>query len=341
MDTLKFIFYWPWFALLLPLPLFIWRFLPAIKNTQNGDAPELLFPALERLEAAFPTFAVPEGQFRTGFLTLLSLVWVLLTLGMMRPQLVNQYTYVQNEGYDLMLAVDISGSMRALDFSTQVKAISRLDVTKEVVGQFVQARQGDRVGLILFGNHAYLQVPLTLDTLSVGNMLNNTVVGMAGESTSIGDAIGLAVRNLRERPENSRVIILLTDGEDTASSIPPLEAAKLAKQYGIRIYTIGVGKEGAVPYPDDFRGVVMANIPMDKQLLEAIARETDGKSFLATDADSLEEVYSTINELEKTKSETREYMIRQPLYRYPVGIACILLMILCLTPIYRKAIHGV
>jgi len=230
--------------------------------------------------------------------------------------------------------------MRALDFSDKENVISRLDVTKDVVSKFVRERQGDRVGLILFGEHAYLHVPLTLDTISVSHMLNNAVSGMAGDATSIGDAIGLAVRNLRERPEGSRVIILLTDGEDTASTVPPLEAAKLAKQYGIRIYTIGVGKDGPVPYPDDFSGVVMAELPMDEELLKDIASETGGKYFLATDADTLENIYDTINTLEKTKSEAKEYLIRRPLYRYPVGAACFLFLLLCLAPIYRRVTHG-
>src|SRR5205823_10817598 len=133
-------------------------------------------------------------------------------------------------------------SMQAVDFSTSSRRMSRLDATKEVVGQFVLGRKGDRVGLVTFGEYAYLHVPLTLDTLSVSKMLNDTVSGMAGNATAIGDAIGLSVRTLRERPEGSRVLVLLTDGEDNSSSIPPLEAAKLAKGYGIRIYTIGVGR---------------------------------------------------------------------------------------------------
>ncbi len=336
-----FIFYWPWLGLLLFLPLLIQRLLPAGKKADADTTPELLFPALEKLEAAFPAFKASPKQSRTGFLVLLSCIWVLLVLAVMRPQMADQYTHIQNEGYDLMLAVDISGSMRALDFSTEKNVISRLDVTKDVVSKFVRERLGDRVGLILFGEQAYLHVPLTLDTVSVSLMLNNAVSGMAGDATSIGDAIGLAVRNLRERPEGSRVIILLTDGEDTASAVPPLEAAKLAKQYGIRIYTIGVGQDGPAPYPDDLRGVIMAELPMDEELLKDIARETDGEYFLATDTDSLESIYDTINTLEKTESDVREYLIRQPLYRYPLGMACALFLILCLAPICRRAAHGV
>lgn len=340
MGALKFIFYWPWLGLLLPLPLLIGRLIPPSKRPPIEAASELLFPVLERLKRAFPTFRASTKRFHFGFLALLWLTWVSLVLALMRPQIVDQYTYVKNEGYDLMLAVDISGSMRALDFSTPLKAVSRLDVTKDVVGKFVRARQGDRVGLILFGEHPYLHVPLTGDTLSVSLMLNNAEIGMAGDSTSIGDALGLAVKNLRERPEGSRIVILLTDGEDTASAIPPLEAAKLAKQYGIRIYSIGIGKDGPAPYPDDLRGIVMAELPMDEELLKDLAEETKGKYFRATDADALEKVYERIDALEKTESETREYQIRQPLYRYPLGAASLFLMALCLLPFYRRVNHA-
>ena len=209
-----------------------------------------------------------------------------------------------------MLAVDISASMQAIDFSTKTKRVSRLDATKEVVNKFVLGRQGDRVGLVTFGESAYLHVPLTLDTLSVSKMLNDTVSGMAGNATAIGDAIGLSVRTLRDRPEGSRVLILLTDGEDNASSIPPLEAAKIAKQYGIRIYTIGVGKNGSVPFPNGFGGYQMATVPIDEKLLKEIAMMTGGQYHLATDKQTLASIYNKINELEKTESNQNVYLIR-------------------------------
>jgi Ca-activated chloride channel family protein len=335
-----FIFYWPWLGLLVFLPLVIIFALPASKKN-TASSPEVNFPALRRLQDAFPTYQVSGNNSGKFFKVIISLLWICLVLTVMRPQKVDQLSYVQHEGYDLMLAVDISGSMRALDFSTEDKRVSRLDVTKDVVGKFVKDRQGDRVGLVLFGQYAYLHVPFTLDTTSVSKMLDNTVAGMAGDATSIGDAIGMAVKNLRNRPENSRVIILLTDGEDTASSIPPLEAAKLAKQYDIKIYTIGVGNEGNVPYPTDSGRIVMANMSMDEELLEKIAEITDGKYFRATDEDSLQSIYNKINEMEKTESEVKEYLIRKPLYRYPLGVAVILMLFICIVPLYRRAIHGV
>lgn len=336
-----FMFHWPWLCLLLPLPLVVRLLLQKSKKSEMKTTPELRFPDLSPLQKAFPGHQQKGRPSDWLFLVIISLSWLFLVLAVMRPQLVDQYSQIQNEGYDLMLAVDISGSMQALDFSTKEKIISRLDVTKEVVGKFIRERQGDRIGFILFGENAFLQVPLTLDTLSVDYMLNHAVPGLAGFGTAIGDAIGLGVRNLRERPEGSRVIILLTDGMDTASSIPPLEAAKLAKQYGIRIYAIGAGKNGPVPFPDNHGGIQIVKVPMDEDLLKEIATITDGKYFRARDQFALQDIYDKINQLEKTKSNVRTYLIQKPLYRYPLGIAVVLLLILSLFPFYRRITYGI
>lgn len=338
---MMFMFHWPWLCLLLPLPLVVRLLLPRSKKSEVNTTPELRFPDLSLLQKAFSGHQHKGSPFDRLFLVILSLSWLFLVLAVMRPQLVDQYSQIQNEGYDLMVAIDISGSMQALDFSTKEKMVNRLDVTKEVVGKFVRERHEDRIGLILFGENAFLQVPLTLDTSSVNYMLSNAIPGLAGFGTAIGDAIGLGVRNLRERPEGSRVIILLTDGVDTASSIPPLEATKLAKQYGIRIYSIGVGKNGAVPFPDDHGRIQMVKVPMDEDLLKEIATITDGKYFRATDQFALQDIYDKINQLEKTKSNVRTYLIQKPLYRYPLGIAVVLLLILSLFPFYRRITYGI
>ncbi|MBY0500834.1 MAG: VWA domain-containing protein [Alphaproteobacteria bacterium] len=334
---MMFMFYWPWLILLLPLPLVARFFLPASKET---ELPAVYFPALHRLQISFSESKGETLPSNRLFLLTLSMLWLCLVLAVMRPQFVDEYTHVQHEGYDLMLAVDISGSMRALDFSTKEKILSRLDVTKEVVGKFISERQGDRIGLILFGENAFLRTPLTLDTLSVNHMLNDAVSGMAGLGTAIGDAIGLSIRSLRTRPEGSRILVLLTDGVDTASSIPPLEAAKIAKQYGIRIYTIGVGKKGPVPYPNDRGGIDILEVPMDEALLEELSTLTDGHYFRATDQHALEAIYDKINQLEKTKSNVRTYAIRKPLYQYPLGFAVVLLFSLYALGLYRRMTYG-
>lgn len=317
-------FYWPWFALLLPIPFLIKR----LPNEGNL----LRFPSLERLKNCQKISLTHKD--RNLFLTL---AWISLTLALMQPEKVEQLRKVSAKGYDLLLAVDISGSMQALDFSTATKKVNRLDVVKEVVSQFILGREGDRVGLITFGENAYLHVPLTLDTTSLTHMLNDTVSGMAGNGTAIGDAIGMGVRTLRERPLGSRVLILLTDGEDNSSRIPPLEAAKLAKQYGIRIYTIGVGKKGPVPFPTQF-GYGMAEIAMDEELLKQIASITGGNFYLATDKTALESIYREINTLEKTDAAHTHYLLREPLYYYPLAFAMIFLFLPFLIRRFRYAI---
>lgn len=348
-----FSFEWPWFSLLIIVPFICYKLLPEKKAKIQAvqSVFHLLLPPILKLQSInllnqknksseekenFTSFTDDlSGKYRQNiFMTFLFFSWLFLILSLMRPQLVNQYTYVEQEGYDIMLAVDISSSMRALDFSKGNKQINRLDITKEVVSKFVRDRKGDRIALVLFGEYAYLHVPLTLDNLSISYMLRHITPGMAGDATSIGDAIALSVANLRSKAEKSRIIIVLTDGEDTKSKIAPLEAAKLAKKYGIRIYTIAVGKNGAVPYPDPVHGIIMVEMPVDEKLLKNIALETGGEYFFATDSNALQRIYDTINNLEKTKSEANEYLIVQSLYRYPLAISCIFFLFASLFPLF-------
>lgn len=331
-------FHAPWLALLLPLPLLLRWLLPALSKEKRDEAAEIRFPAINRLKGVFPTSHENKKRSDFSFLSLLFLSWILLIAALMQPEKVDQFRQVKNKGYDLMLAVDISTSMQALDFSTPDKMISRLDVTKEAVGNFIKGRQGDRLGLILFGQNAYLHVPLTLDTTSVNRMLNDAVPGMAGNVTAIGDAIGMGVRTLRERPSGSRVLILLTDGEDNASSIPPFEAAKLAKQYGVRIYTIGIGKKGLVPFPNQYGGYGMGEVSMDEDLLKAIAKETGGQYFLATNKKMLTSIYATIDELEKSEANETLFLIREPLYQYPLSLSLLVLLALTLFQLLRRRV---
>lgn len=334
-------FHSPWFALLLPLPFLVRHLLPSLPKEKLDDVAVIHFPAAQRLKKLFPTAPAPKKASNTLFFVLLFLSWIMLTLALMQPEKVEQFKQVKNKGYDLMLAVDISGSMQALDFSTENTPISRLDVTKQVVGNFIKGRQGDRLGLILFGQHAYLHVPLTLDTDSVSRMLSDATPGMAGGATAIGDAIGLGVRTLRERPEASRVLILLTDGEDNASSIPPLESAKLAKQYGVRIYTIGIGKKGLVPFPGQFGGYGMAEVSIDEELLKEIAKETGGQYFSATNQKMLASIYAKIDELEKSEANESLIVIREPLYPYPLSLSLLFLLSLTLFQLIpRRILYG-
>jgi Ca-activated chloride channel family protein len=323
-----FTFQWPYLALLLPLPFLIRSYFPA-KKVESEKSAELFFPHLRGLQTAFQGVGLSGKKRGKNILSwLFFLAWALLVVALMRPQIIDRLSHVRNEGHDLMLAVDLSGSMQSLDFAEGDQRVSRLDVAKNVVKDFVKKRSGDRVGLILFGEHAYLQSPLTLDTDAVSKMLDNSLSGMAGDATAIGDAIGLAVKTLRDRPAKSRALILLTDGEDNASTIPPIQAAQLAKQYGIHIYTIVIGKEGVVPFPDPSGETVMVESHVDTTLTKKIAEMTGGEFYRSQDQKSLASIYDRIDELEKSESEAQPTLIRKPLYPYPMTVALILLGVL-------------
>lgn len=328
-------FEWPWMIVLLLVPLLVRLLLPAAQR--QNKPPVIRFPHLDILRAAFGGFSPAQKTANRLFTVLALLFWVLLTLALMRPQIVDQMSEVEHQGYDIILAVDLSGSMRALDFATEDNMVNRLDVAKDVVADFVLDRRHDRNGLVLFGDYAYQYAPLTPDTQAIAKMLKDTVTSMAGDGTAIGDAIGLSVKALRARPEGSRIVILLTDGEDTASSIPPPQAAKLAQDYGIKIHTIGIGSNGLVPYPDQYGRIVMADMRLDEKLLQQIADTTGGTYYRVTDPQALKKVYDEINHLEKSKSETRRYLIRTPLYRYPLGMALACLLLMALIPVFQRA----
>lgn len=326
-----FSFQWPWFALLLPLPFIIklfWSNTSADTDTAAQFENMLLHPAISKLEQAFQpsvTALISSELIKTILLTIL---WSSLVLTLMRPQWLQDFTQIKNRGYDLMLAVDVSRSMLALDFSVDGKRVNRLAVVKGVVKKFVEQRQGDRIGLILFGDGAYVQSPLTTDGNAVGKMLDNAVPRVAGDGTAIGDAIGLAVKKLRDQPPGSRILILLTDGENTSGSLAPLEAAQLAKQYDIRIYTIGVGSKGNVPFPDKNGRITMEKMEIDEKLLTEIANRTNGEYFRATETKVLEEIYQRIDKFEKTEAVTRTVAVPESLHRWPLAITIFTLLML-------------
>ncbi|MCP4041460.1 MAG: VWA domain-containing protein [Gammaproteobacteria bacterium] len=322
-------FAWPWFVLLLPLPWLVRSLAPQRGVSEIGEqgTPELLHPSISRLESAFVTMT-PQASTTPFYHNLLAaLLWAALVAVLMRPVWLEKHTEVVSAGYDLMIAVDTSRSMEALDFTVKGRRVNRMSVVKGVLGRFIAQRSGDRLGLIVFGDSAYLQSPLTLDSSAVRAMLDDVVSGMAGDATAMGDAVGLAVKKLRERPEGSRILILLTDGENTAGSLPPLEATRLAQKYKIRIYTVGVGSKGKVPFMEDGR-MTMQDMQIDEELLQQIANMTGGAYFRATDTQALEEIYARIDALEKTQAETRSTLLPRPLFRWPLGVALVLLLVL-------------
>jgi Ca-activated chloride channel family protein len=251
----------------------------------------------------------------------------------MRPQWLQPHTEVRTEGYDLMLAVDASHSMDALDFTVDNRQVSRMSVIKGVMGRFIQGRKGDRIGLVIFGSQAFVLSPLTLDVEAVNQLLQNVVPSIAGQGTAMGDAIALGVKKLRERPVGSRVLVLIADGENTAGMLPPDEAARLAAHEQVRIYSIGVGSDQKeVAIFEGGRVITRTDLGFDEKVMQAVAELTGGAYFRATDTRALEEIYQRIDELEKTEAEARSVMLPTPLYRWPLGVALLIALVLGLFP---------
>jgi Ca-activated chloride channel family protein len=334
-------FHWPWMALLLLLPLMVRLFWPRPGRQQHqsveGMQSTLLHPSLFHLEDAFRTRQPRQPLSARLHSWLLYLLWLALVLALMRPQWLEPYTENRTAGYDLMLAVDASHSMNALDFTLDDEQVSRMQVVKGVVANFIEGRQGDRIGLVVFGSRAYVLSPLTYDRKAVSSLLGEVIPRIAGDGTAIGDALGLGIKKLRERPQGSRVLLLIADGENTAGTIPPLKAAQLAAEEGIRIYSIGVGSDKKrVPILENGRIITRTDLGFNETVMREIAEAADGAYFRATDTAALEKIYQHIDELEKTEAESRTVFIPQPLYHWPLSFALLLLLILGIYPEGRQ-----
>ncbi|MCB1800811.1 MAG: VWA domain-containing protein, partial [Gammaproteobacteria bacterium] len=267
------------------------------------------------------------------------LAWLLLVLAAARPQWLGEPVQLPLAGRDLMLAVDVSGSMEQDDYRLQGRTVNRLQVVKAVAGRFIERRAGDRLGLILFGSRAYLQTPLTYDRATVQAMLSEAVIGLAGRETAIGDAIALAVKRLRQQPEDNRVLVLLTDGSNTAGSIAPRDAARLAAQAQVRIYTIGIGG-GPVGVRSPFGMLLQQASDLDPATLQAIAQTTGGRFFQATDAVQLERVYEELDRLEPSVRDSRSFRPMHALYAWPAGAALLLSLGLAISVLpFRRVVR--
>lgn len=272
-------------------------------------------------------------------LILRSLVLILLTLALMRPQSSSKEEEVITEGIDIMLAMDVSTSMKAEDL---YKGRNRLDVSREVASQFIDGRTNDRIGMVVFSGKSFTQCPLTLDYGILKNFLGEIKFGMIEDGTAIGMAIANCINRLRDSKAKSKVVILLTDGRNNRGEINPITAANMAGALGVKIYTIGAGKRGKAPYPveDPFFGkrYQYIDVDIDEDVLQRIASITSGKYFRATDKQSLEQIYQEIGEMEKTKIEVKEYTRYQELFYYFLLAAFVLLLIeiLLANTLYRK-----
>ncbi len=313
-------FGWPWVFALLPLPWVVRRLLPAAPQSRAGALRVPFFESVLSLRRGF----LPAAHGHRALLAVMTFGWISLVVAAARPMWVGEPVALPAEGRDLMLAVDLSGSMEREDFTVGGRAADRLTVVKAVAEDFVGRREGDRVGLVLFGTRAYLQAPLTFDRPTVQTLLDEAEIGLAGEETAIGDAIGIATKRLRDRPAESRVLVLLTDGASNAGVLDPIEAARLAAAEGIRIYTIGVGADRvALSSPFGTR-IVNPSADLDERTLAEIADLTGGAYFRAKNVEGLANVYREIDRLEPVAAEPLYVRPTRDLFAWPLAVALVL-----------------
>jgi len=319
-------FLFPWAFALLPLP-FILRYL--FKPAPVAPDGALRVPFFQRLlgRTDNPNSVLIRSTWR---LILASLIWFLLISAFARPVLVGKELPLPVEGRNLMMAIDLSGSMDREDFTVDGRPTNRLAVVKAAADDFIQRRKGDRIGLVLFSDRAYLQSPLTLDGEVVRSLLDEAQVGLTGTQTAIGDAIAIAVKRLKDQPATSRVLILLTDGASNAGVMQPMQAAQLAKDLGIKIYTIGVGASRMAVQTMFGRQVVNPSEDLDEATLTKIADLTGGRYFRAQDVKGLSKIYALLDELEPASGEPVYVRPSVSLYFWPLSAALILTFLLAL-----------
>ena len=306
-------FAWPWWLLALPLPLLVRWLLPVARD---GSA-ALKVPFGARLDAVA---AAGGRSLRGGGSSILIwLAWALLCIAAARPQQLGEPIRPPQVGRGMMLALDLSGSMSEIDMTLGQEPVDRLTAAKAVLADFLDRRAGDRVGLVVFGNRAYVLAPLTLDRDTVREQLKDSLVGLAGQETAIGEAIGLAVRRLRDQPSDERVLILLTDGVNTPGTPDPNRAAEIARDEGIRIHTIAFGGDGQtslfgikIPTPG-------GGAEVDEDGLRRIAQLTGGRFFRARDTAELVGIYAEINRLEPVQRAGKAVRPRIERYVWPLA----------------------
>jgi Ca-activated chloride channel family protein len=309
----------PWILALIILPFLIYLLLPKAKLILPAA---LKIPFYQDLVCKINQENTKWSQVQTR--GLFSGIWMLLLVAAAGPQWVGAPIPLAGEGRNIMMALDLSGSMQLNDMLFNGRPVSRLFVVKWAAEQFINQRVGDHLGLILFGSQAYLQTPLTYDRKSLLSRIQDATVGLAGQTTSIGDALGLAVKRFQNVPNKSRIIILLTDGANTSGVLTPLKAAELAKLDGIKVYTIGLGSEPSASLAA--QGIFsVQNADLDEDTLKEIAKLTGGQYFRATDPKSLHEIYNTINSLEKVAQKKAVVRPKQEYYPWPLGLALFLL----------------
>ena len=305
----------PWLLLLLVLPFFM-VLLPAYKESRDSVKVPF-FEKLVTLSEQNPQTGAKILQRDMAQRVLVTIMWIALVIAGAKPQWIGPPIEQKKSGRDLMIAVDLSGSMEAKDFTLpNGGTVDRLEAVKFLLGDLAEQRSSDRLGLVVFGSAAYLQTPFTDDHTVWIQLLQDTQIGMAGQSTVIGDAIGLTIKLFKEGQSDNRVLIILTDGNDTGSVVPPIDAAKVAAAHNIRIYSIAMGDPTTV-----------GEEAIDFKTIERIAEVTGGQAFEALDQLQLEQAYQTIGELEPELYETTSFRPRKSLHYLPIGIALTLFWI--------------
>ena len=309
-------FEWPWLLLCLPLPLFLY-WLPAKSSSE---------PVALKMPIQLDDFATSSQTQRKGKvpLILLTLVWILTVLAASRPQWLGDPIAIPNESREMMIAVDLSGSMQIEDMQLNGQTVDRLTMLKTVLGKFITRREGDRLGLILFADDAYMQTPMTFDRHTVKKMLDEAVLGLVGQKTAIGDAIALAVKRFSQKKQSNKVLILLTDGQNTAGKISPEQALELAVAKGVTIYTIGIGAD--VMYQRSLFGIRKVNpsSDLDEDMLRKIAKQTHGEYFRARDGASMHRIYQQLDKLQPIKQEQQQMRPLSALFYWPLALAFII-----------------
>jgi len=345
-------FQWLWAFIALPLPILVYYIVPATKE-KSGAA--LKVPFIKDFRSP-KEFSYPKRQ-KLMVKALGFLAWSLLIIATARPQWFGEIIELPVSGRDLLLAVDLSGSMEIEDFVIKGKPVDRLTATKFVARDFIDRRVGDRLGLILFGRQAYLQTPLTFDRETVKTLLLESVIGLAGRETAIGDAIGLAIKRFRRMDTDSedtakdaniesdkenasqihtdKILILLTDGANTAGEIEPLKAAKIAAQEGLKIYTIGVGADEMKVRSFLGTRTVNPSKDLDEETLSKIAQLTGGKYFRAKNTKGLDIIYNLLDELEPIVQESLSFRPKKSLYPWPLGLALAIISLVLLSNMVR------
>jgi len=306
----------PWLLAALPLPLIIY-WLPAKAKT---EAATLKMPTIVH---GLNSSEIGSSSKKSP-ITLLTAVWILSVIAASQPQWLGEAVNIPTEGREMMVAVDLSGSMQVEDMSLNGSTVNRLEMLKVLLGEFIERRVGDRLGLILFGDDAYMQTPMTFDRKTVQQMLDETVLGLVGKQTAIGDAIALSVKRFDEKKQSNRVLLLLTDGQNTAGKITPDQALELAVAKGVTIYSVGIGADVMIQKSLFGQRRVNPSSELDEESLKQLAVQTGGHYFRARSSEDMSQIYQLLDQLEPVEQEQQQMRPLTALFHYPLALALII-----------------